>query len=99
MATAQSETPRSTRDLYPVAILEDRYGGGYSGGKWIAVACADEGFGLEPLSRVDWMLQNGPHGNDLDAAGFWSNPPTWVAVGSTPDGALEALAQRMNVRD
>jgi hypothetical protein len=66
--------------LYPVAIYEDRYGGCYSKGKWLAVAEAD----IHNLLN----MQGGPYGNDTDCADFWGNPPQWIAVGATPEEAL-----------
>ncbi len=79
-------------DLHPVAILEDRYAGAYSRGEWIAIASADATF--HGATRVGWVLTEGPSGNDLEAAGFWCNQPNWIAVGATPDDALNALHAR-----
>jgi hypothetical protein len=28
---------------------------------------------------------------DIEARIFWENPPTWIAVGATPDEAIDAL--------
>ncbi len=33
-----------TDDTYPIAIIEDRYCGSYSGGAWLAIAGADRAF-------------------------------------------------------
>lgn len=76
-------------DLWPVAIIEDRYHGTYSGGAWIAIAEADSAYG--DRTRVSWCLNVGPHGDDTDAMVFWAEPPPWVAVGGTPDAARDAL--------
>jgi hypothetical protein len=74
---------------YPVAIIEDRYGGCYSGGAWLAIAIADH---LENGAyRVVGCLEDGPHGDDTDAQMFWAGPPSWIAVGNTPDEALANL--------
>ena len=75
--------------LYPVMVVQDRYQGVYSGGRWLAVANADERQGL--LSRGGWILENGPSGNDMDAAGFWSDAYRWIASGETPDEAIGKL--------
>jgi hypothetical protein len=74
---------------FPITIVQDRYGGVYSGGKWLALSIADK---LENGSyRIVRMLEGGPHGEDGDAMAFWSNPPEWIAVGNSPDEALAAL--------
>lgn len=76
-------------DLFPISIIEDRYGGCYAGGAWLAIAGADH---LENGAyRVVRCLEDGPHGDDVDAKLFWTNPPPWIAVGSTPAEALERL--------
>jgi hypothetical protein len=72
--------------LYPVAIYEDRYGGCYSKGKWLAVAEAD----IHNLLN----MQGGPYGDDTDCADFWGNPPQWIAVGATPEEALNNLYEK-----
>lgn len=75
---------------WPVAIIQDRYNGTYSGGHWLAISEADTpeaGY----VSRVAMALDDGPHGGDGDAMLFWRDPPPWIAVGSTPTAALEAL--------
>ena len=88
-------------DQYPVAIIEDRYGGAYSGGRWIAIAhadCLDGSTTSEDiaLTRIDFVLGEeggapGPSDGDPDAALFWDDAPDWVAVGDTPDEALANL--------
>jgi hypothetical protein len=77
---------------YPIAIIEDRYSGVYSGGNWIAVAQASELLGSSN-SRVQFCLtsDDGPYGSDSEAAEFWSDPPDWIAVGETPELAIENL--------
>ena len=85
--------------LYPIAAVEDRYGGVYSGGRWLAIAGADEL--ISPgLRRIDTIFgQSGPHGGDVEAAIFWADPPEWLDVGDTPDDAVAALkAKNLKVR-
>ena len=45
------------------------------------------------MTRADFCLMSddGPLGSDVDASMFWVDPPSWIAVGSTPDEALEKL--------
>ena len=76
-------------DLWPVAIVEDRYSGSYSGGRWLAIGEADKRFGGR--MRTSFILHEGPHGDDCEAMEFWLSPPDWIAVGNTPDQALAAL--------
>jgi hypothetical protein len=78
-------------DGYPIAIVEDRYSGAYSEGTWLAVAKANLSHGGQ--SRVDFVLTSGPHGEDRDAAEFWAAPPRWIAVGNSPQEALDHLLQ------
>jgi hypothetical protein len=87
----------NVRDLYPIAIIEDRYSGVYSGGGWLAIANADMPAVAsgEYMPCVSWCLENGPHGDDTEAMVFWHDPPPWIAVGNTPDAALAALRAKM----
>ncbi|WP_156359352.1 hypothetical protein [Sphingomonas sp. Leaf242] len=64
-----SEIPNA---LYPVIVVQDRYQGVYSGGKWLAIAVADTvEFGLP---RASWALEFGPNAGDVDAAMFgWAH--------------------------
>lgn len=80
-------------DTYPVAIIEDRYRGSYSGGAWLAIAGADRAFN-DMGCRATWCLTCGPSGGDPDAMLFWDSPPDWIAVGSTPDEALAKLRSK-----
>jgi hypothetical protein len=76
-------------DGYPIAIVEDRYSGVYSEGTWLAVAQAN--LPHEGQSRVDFVLTAGPHGDDSEAGEFWADPPHWIAVGNSPQEALDRL--------
>jgi hypothetical protein len=83
---------KETGDHYPVAIVQDRYAGIYSNGIWLAVAQADQK--CEGQSRVDFILSDqsrGPHGDDTEAMRFWADPPEWIAVGNSPQEALDHL--------
>lgn len=81
--------------LYPVAILQDRYNGTYSGGAWIAIAEADERLVDADGDTVSRYMDafRGAHGSDTEAMEYWQDRATrpWVAVGDTPDLALMAL--------
>lgn len=79
---------------YPIAVVEDRYSGTYSGGRWLAIAAADAF--ENGLTRVAFCVEDGPgpSGQDGDAMAFWSEPPAWIAVGNTADAAIENLRKR-----
>jgi hypothetical protein len=78
-------------ETYPIAIIQDRYAGVYSSGQWLAIACATDTF--NDRSRVDVCLESdeGPSGSDVEAGIFWLDPPSWIAVGNTPEQALANL--------
>nr|WP_299911297.1 hypothetical protein [Sphingomonas bacterium] len=76
-------------DLYPVAVIQDRYRGTYSNGEWLAICHAGED--EDGTSRIGWLLKLGPGDDDIEAADFWSSPPSWIAVGPTPDQAVANL--------
>lgn len=82
-------------DTYPIMLIEDRYGGTYCGGYWIAIAEADKACGLVQdalTSRSGYIVSHsGANGDDVSAMAFWANPPSWVAVGQTPDDAIANL--------
>ena len=76
-------------DTFPIAIIQDRYGGVYSGGEWLAIANADSLY--HGLERVIWCLRNGPHGADMDARDFWASAPGWIAAANSPSEASGRL--------
>lgn len=78
---------------YPVVVLQDRYGGTYSGGEWLAIHDGDAR--LDGLPRVHWLIEFGPGSEDCEAGEFWVDPPEWIAVGSTPDSAVENLLRKV----
>jgi hypothetical protein len=76
-------------DLYPVAVIQDRYQGTYSNGEWLAICRA--GMDEDGISRISWLSTFGPGADDVEAADFWSSPPSWIAVGATPNQAVANL--------
>lgn len=79
-------------NLYPVAIVQDRYSGTYSKGGWLAVANHDEAVSHE---QTRWQaVEDGANGDDGSALCFWIDPPPWIAVGDTPDAAFHVLLSR-----
>lgn len=76
----------------PLVILEDRYGGMYSRGRFLAISRGDQlEFGT---MRAAACLSAGPSGSDGEAALFWDNPPDWIAAGETPDEAMANLLMK-----
>lgn len=80
------------RDSFPIALIEDRYGGVYSGGRWLAIAGADQP--ENGAYRIVRRLEDGTHGDDTDAAVFWIDPPSWIASRDTPDEAIRNLRNK-----
>lgn len=80
--------------LWPIAILQDRYRGTYTGGDWIAIPQADL---AEDFEATVW-------GDDLecmDWAERYIRENKRVGVGNTPDEALADLmttAENFRVR-
>jgi hypothetical protein len=80
---------------YPVALIEDRYSGVYSGGEWLAIAKADAIDKAGHLRIVN-VFTGGPYGNDVEAAEFWADSPSWIAAGDTPNDAKLKLIEKMS---
>ena len=81
---------------YPVVVLQDRYSGVYSGGGSLAIACATD-LTEDATTRADFCLMSddGPSGSDVEASMFWVDPPSGIAVGDTPDEAIEKLRKAL----
>lgn len=81
---------KELNDVYPVTIIDDRYGGCYSGGKYLA-------FNLEA-----WDVPKGVSwGGDVDCAGFWADeaPNYVIGKGNTPDRAYQDLVERVKITE
>lgn len=92
---AEGKFSHTPNELYPITIVQDRYGGTYSRGQWLAIAQGskiDEG---KEISRVQYCLSDGPHGGDPDAMGFWASEPDWIASGALPEHAMERLIKKL----
>lgn len=75
---------------FSVEFFEDRYGGVYSRGQWIAYLPVGES--PSEVGRSGWLRDNGPNGCDLEAAEFWGDPPSWMAAADSKAEALAKLA-------
>jgi hypothetical protein len=67
--------------LWPVAILQDRYNGVYSGGRWVAIPVADM---AEDFEETVW-------GDDFECVDWLARSRDVIGVGDTPDEALREL--------
>ena len=97
-------------DCWPVAILEDRYSGVYSGGKWVAIAraecgCCDADLPVEKTKQLPAendtrfsYVADQVLGGDFEVGEFgcWIPLIPWVAVGETPNEALANLYAKAN---
>jgi hypothetical protein len=65
--------------LYPIRIYEDRYGGSYSGGAWVAVD-------LMGTTREVSAIEEGILGSDGEVMMFRTSVKNeiWIAVGRRP---------------
>jgi hypothetical protein len=77
---------------WPIVVLEDRYNGTYSGGKWVAFELRDE----SPELLV--KMYDGTNASDGPCRVFWDQMREeggkWWAVGATPDEAVATLNER-----
>lgn len=81
---------KEINDVYPVTIIDDRYAGCYSGGKYLA-------FNLEA-----WDVPKGVSwGGDVDCAGFWADEASNYVIGkgNTPDRAYQDLVERVKITE
>lgn len=70
--------------LYPVTIIEDRYTGAYSGGKWTA------------FNRYADDIPEEVDDSDVPCFTFWwSTNKEPVGIGNTPDEALRDLEEKI----
>jgi hypothetical protein len=77
-------SPQTYDELYPATITADRYGGIYSGGRWLAY----------PLFPND--LPDDPDSDDVTAASWWDeNGDLPIGRGPTPDKAHNDLLHRL----
>lgn len=71
----------SVDDIYPLVIVADRYGGCYSGGRYLAFnmyEAPDEAFG-----------------DDITCCKYFSNTEDIIGKGYSPQGAAEDLARKL----
>lgn len=73
--------------MYPVTIITVRYGGVYEGGPWAAFHCYPED------------MPGAVTGDDTECSAWWADhkDSAYLGVGKTPELALKALTERMQV--
>ena len=76
---------KEMREIYPLTIVSDRYGGTYSGGAYTAW----------PMDYTDVPLEPGL--DDDTCAGYWAeHADDTIGRGNTPNEALEDLYNRIH---
>ena len=73
-------------ETYPVTIIYDRYGGTYSGGKWLAFNKYEDDIPIE-IS-----------GGDTEAFYFWKSYKGIVGKGASPNEAYENLKNKIKTK-
>lgn len=75
--------------LYPIIVVQSRYGGTYEGGEWHAIPNADAAWSWSD-AYTEYMF-----GGDEDAIDFWySDEAKIVGRGGTPNAAVLDLIER-----
>lgn len=74
---------RDLHEVWPLTIVSDRYGGAYSGGKWIAWPCDGDDVPVAPTE------------DDVTCHNFWYDFEGYVGKGKTPNEALESLLEKL----
>jgi len=70
-------------DVYPCTIVHDRYGGVYSGAKWIAFP--------QDYDHVNEAVG----ADDVSCCNYWNEHPWTVGRGETPQEAYEDLVKKL----
>lgn len=71
------------RTYHPTTIVNDKYGGTYSDGEWLAF----------PLEHYD--VPRGVDARDIDCMIFWEEYTEPYGTGDTPESALKDLTIRL----
>ena len=81
----------SGKYIYPLTIINDRYGGVYSGGKYTA------------WKLYYNQIPGGVDGDDISCSNFWGdneqNETYVVGLGKTPDESLEDLCLKLKKKN
>lgn len=81
-------TSKPDHHLYPIKIMQARYGGVYEGGAWVCFPNCD----TEPPESA--------FGDDEACVDYWSSRrSTYVGRGNTPDEAYGDMIRRLQTED
>lgn len=83
----QVETNYADKDIYPLTIINDRYGGCYSGGEYTAWNLEFD----EIPEEINW--------DDVSCNNFWIDNEIPVGKGATPMDALNNLQEILNKKE
>lgn len=67
--------------IYPLTIITDRYGGTYSGGKYLA------------FNKEYYEISTAVNGEDVECMNFWKCYSDIVGKGNSPKEAVENLVE------
>jgi hypothetical protein len=94
---SKTSFPKIPAAMRPIRILQDRFNGRYSGGRWIAYIDDNEGRDDDVVNGSQSGFDKGYRTGDTPAVcakRFWSEEVAdawWIAVGDTPNDAVVAL--------
>lgn len=71
-----------SKEIYPLTIVRDRYGGTYSGGEWLA-------FNKDP-----YEISDEPFADDVTCMMFWDEK-RMIGVGETREFAITDLKRKL----
>lgn len=72
-------------DLWPILIVQARYGGTYEGGAWVAHAATE-------------VVPEKSMGDDFECSEWFADHYEQVGVGGTPNQAVSDLLRKRGVR-
>lgn len=75
------------QDIYPITIVQDRYGGTYSGAAFICFGCEY------------YEIPQEVNGDDIEAMTFWNHTDWVIGKGATPDDALRDFAEKVGFKN
>lgn len=75
---------KNLEGVYPLIIVEDKYNGAYSGGKWLAFSCYPQ------------EISNDIFGEDVECASFWSTHTmaSYIGRGANINEAVLNLSEK-----
>lgn len=74
-------------EIYPLTILKDRYGGIYSGGKYLA------------FNKHHDEIPNNVYGDDIACCEFWEDFCDVYGTGNTIENAIQELTEKIHDKE